>query len=360
MPQPRIVLAYAGGLEATVAIPWLAEQHAAEVVTVTLDLGQGAELADVRQRALDSGAVRAHVLDVKEEFARDYALRALRAGALREGGRLFATALGRPLLATYLVAIADMEQASAVAHGCRTEGDQRCLERAVRDRGPEFSIIAPVRTWAWTRNEVLAVARERGLPVPPGVSGDCRVDANVWGRSIECGMLQDPWVRPPEEVYTLTRPRTTCPDTPASVEIEFVEGMPVGVNGVTMGLVELMASLDTIAGAHGVGRIDLARPGGAGRPCREIAEAPAAAVLHLAHREVESLTVPWDLAQVASGLGRAYADLIEDGRWFTPTRDAIDAFVDRVQQRVTGVARLELFKGSCVVTGRASQPSGSA
>lgn len=350
--MPRIVLAYSGGLETTVAIPWLASQHDAEIVTVTLDLGQGTELAEVRQRALAAGAVRAHVLDVRDEFASDYALRALRAGALRERGHPLATALGRPLVAKHLVAIAHMEQAVAVAHGCRTGHDQARLETPIRALDSDLAMIAVVRTWSLTRDQVLASARERGLSVSATAAPGCRVEANLWGREIECDMLGDAWVPPRDEVYTLTRPRATCPDLPACVEIEFVQGIPTRVNRVAMGLVELVASLDAIAGAHGVGRIDMMNDGTRSGTLREVAEAPAAVVLDLALRDVASLTVPRDLDELARPLGRAYGDLIEEGRWFGPAREAIDAFVDRVQQRVSGTARLELFKGSCVVTGR--------
>ncbi len=358
MTDRRIVLAYAGGLETTVAIPWLAGRHGAGIVTVTLDLGQGGDLAGVRQRALDAGAVRAHVLDVREEFARDYALRALRAGACDEPGPPLSVALGRCLLARHLVAVAAMEQADSIAHGCRDEDDQHRLEAAVRSLGPRLTLIA-TRHRPLTEDGRLEIAREHG-PTDPPASG-ARIDSNLWGRTIECGMLVDPWVPPPEEVFALTRPRTTCPDQPAMLEIEFVQGLPTRVNGVAMGPVELLASLDTIAGAHGVGRIDRMAPRMSGATSRAVGEAPAAVVLAAARREVAALTHARDLEDVARMLGRVYADLIEQGRWHSPAREAIDAFVDRAQQDVTGLARLELFKGSCLVAGRgaprASHPS---
>jgi argininosuccinate synthase len=351
----RIVLAYSGGLDTSVAIPWLAERYGAEIVAVTLDLGQGKELSDVRERAVAVGAVRAHVIDVREEFARDFILPALQAGAVYEDRYPLATALGRPLIARKLVEIARIEGASAIAHGCTGKGnDQVRLDVSARAIEPDIAVIAPAREWDMTRPEEIAYARERDIPVPATIESPYSTDANLWGRSIECGVLEDPSVEPPEDVYALTKSPPECPDMPAYVEIEFDEGVPAAINGVQMPLVELIGSLETIAGAHGVGRIDMVENRLVGIKSREIYEAPAAVALHAAHRELEGFVIARDLERVKRDLGRTYADLVYNGLWFSPTREAIDAFVAKVQERVTGTVRLKFFKGLCQVVGRTS------
>ena len=351
----RIVLAYSGGLDTSVAIPWLVDRYDAEVIAVTLDLGQGRELEDVRERALAVGAVRAHVVDVRGEFARDYVLPALQAGALYEGRYPMATSLGRPLIAKRLVEIADLEGASAIAHGCTGKGnDQVRIDVSARAVNPAIRVIAPARIWNMSRPDEIAYAQARNIPVPATVDSPYSTDANLWGRSIECGVLEDPWTEPPEEIYTMTRAPAECPDTPAYVEIAFDAGVPTEVNGVAMPLIDLIDSLETIAGAHGVGRIDMVENRLVGIKSREIYEAPAATVLHAAHHELEMLVIPRDLERVKDGLGRVYADLVYNGLWFTQTREAIDAFVANVQPRVTGTVRLKLFKGDCHVVGRKS------
>jgi argininosuccinate synthase len=352
----RIVLAFSGGLDTSVAIRWLAERYGAEVVTVTLDVGQGRELVDVRERALAGGALRAHVIDAREEFARDYVLPSLQAGALYESAYPLATALGRPLIAKRLAEIAHMEGAEAIAHGCIGKiNDQVRIEVSARTVGPDLRIIAIGREWGMSRAEAIEYARRHSIPVP--VTGPYSIDANLWGRSIEGGVLEDPWAEPPEEIYTLTRPVKDCPDEPAYLEIEFESGVPVRTNDVEMSLLELIESLETIAGTHGVGRIDIVENRLVGIKSREIYEAPAAVVLHLAHRELEKLVIPRDLERVTHDLSRGYADLVYNGLWFSQTREAIDALVRAIQPRVTGTVRLKLFKGDCRVVGRKSPNS---
>jgi argininosuccinate synthase len=351
----RIVLAYSGGLDTSVAIPWLAEQYGAEVVAVTMDLGQGRELHDIRERALAVGAVRAHVLDVREEFAREFILPALQAGAIYEDRYPLATALGRPLIARHLVRIAELEGAAAIAHGCTGKGnDQVRLDVSSRALNPKIRVIAPAREWGMTRPDEIEYARQRGIPVPATVSSPYSTDANLWGRSIECGVLEDPWCEPPEEIYTLTRSPADCPDEPAYLEIEFEAGVPTKVNGVPMPLVELIGSIETIAGSHGVGRVDMVENRLVGIKSREIYEAPSAVVLHAAHKELEKLVIPRDLERVKHDMSRLYADLVYNGLWFTPTRHAIDAFTASIQERVCGVIRVKLFKGTCSIVGRKS------
>jgi argininosuccinate synthase len=351
----RIVLAYSGGLDTSVAIPWLTERYHAEIVALTLDLGQGRELDDVRERALSLGAVRAHVLDVREEFARELIVPALQACAMYEGRYPLNTALSRPLIARHLVDIARIEGAKLIAHGCTAKGnDQVRLEVSVRALDPSIRVIAPAREWGMTRSEEIEYAKQRNIPVPSTADVSYSTDVNLWGRSIECGALEDCWQEPPEDAYVLTRSPAEAPDTPAYVEIEFKQGVPVKINGVELGLVELVQSLQTIAGAHGVGRIDMVENRLVGIKSREIYEAPAAVTLHTAHTELQKFVIPRDLERLTAELGVKYADLIYNGLWFTQTREAIDALVLKVQERVTGTVRLKLFKGSCGVVGRQS------
>ncbi len=351
----RIVLAYSGGLDTSVAIPWLKEKYNAEIIAVTMDLGQGRELEEVRDRALAAGATRAHVLDLREEFARDYILPALKADAIYEDRYPMATSLGRPLIAEKLVEIAGIEQATAVAHGCTGKGnDQVRMDVTTRALNPKLRVIAPARDWGMTRPEEIEYARKRGVPVPATVESPFSTDSNLWGRSIECGVLEDPWMEPPEEIYTLTKSPAECPDEPAYVEIVFERGVPTLINGVAMPLLDLIASLGTIAGAHGVGRIDMVENRLVGIKSREIYEAPAAVALHAAHKELQKLVTTRDFDRFARTVSLQYADIVYNGLWFTPLRRALDAFVDSAQERVTGVVRLKLFKGDCRIVGRKS------
>ena len=352
----RIVLAYSGGLDTSVAIPWLAEKYRAEIVTVTMDLGQGKELDDARERALALGAARAHVLDLRGEFARDFVLPALQAGAVYEDRYPLATALGRPLIAKHLVEIARLEGATVVAHGCGTEkgNDAVRIDLAVRALNPALDVLAPLGLWDVTKQEKVAFAKKRGIPVPAGADSPYTTDVNLWGRSIEYGVLDDPWLEPPGDVYLLTRAPRDAPDIPAYVEVEFERGVPVAINGVSLSLVELISSLETIAGAHGVGRIDLLENRLGDTKSREIYEAPAGVLLHAAHNELQKYVTPRDLARLASDVSVRYADLVYNGLWYSPTREAIDALVAKVQERVTGAIRLKLFKGDHRVVGRKS------
>ena len=354
----RIVLAYSGGLDTSVAVKWLADKYDAEIVTVTIDLGQGKELDDVRERALAVGAVRAHVVDAREEFARDYIVPALQAGAIYESRYPLATALGRPLIAKKLVEIAEMEDAGIIAHGCTGKGnDQVRMDVSSRALNPAIQVVAPARVWGLTRPEEIKYAQKHGIPVPASVENPYSTDTNLWGRSIECGVLEDPWVEPPEDIYALTKSPVDAPNVPAYVEVEFTAGVPTKVNGVSMPLTELINSLETIAGTHGIGRIDMVENRLVGIKSREIYEAPAACVLHAAHRELETLVIPRDLERLKVSLSKAYADLVYDGLWFSVTRESIDAFVASIQKRVSGIVKVKLFKGDCRVVGRKSPMS---
>jgi argininosuccinate synthase len=351
----RIVLAYSGGLDTSVAIPWMAEKYDAEIIAVTMDLGQGKELEEVRERALATGAIRAHVLDLREEFARDYVLPALKADAIYEDRYPMATSLGRPLIAQKLVEIAEVENATAVAHGCTGKGnDQVRLDVTTRALNPKLKVIAPARVWGMTRPEEIAYARRHGVQVPATVDSPYSTDTNLWGRSIECGVLEDPWQEPPDDIYTLTKSPAECPSQAAYIEISFERGIPTAINGVTMPILDLIDRLATVAGSHGVGRIDMVENRLVGIKSREIYEAPAAVALHTAHKELQKFVTTRDLDRIARYVSLQYADLVYNGLWFTPTREALDAFVDKVQERVTGTVRLKLFRSDCRVVGRKS------
>jgi argininosuccinate synthase len=329
----RIVLAYSGSLSTTVAIPWLTETYGAEIVTVTVDLGADQELGTVRDRALAAGAVRAHVLDVREEFAHDYVLRALKADAMLVGA-----SLSRPLLARKLVEVADMEQADAVAHGCTAELDHVRFDTAARALSPGNMVLAPALEWGMTRQEQVQYARVRGISVPASVDGVHKIDATLWGRSIKCGPLEGQRTDAREGMHTLTQAAEDCPHEAAYVEMTFERGVPTAINGVSMGLVELIASLGTIAGAHGVGR-DTNQD--------MIYEAPAAVVLHTARGELHRLVAAPEVERFSHIVRHHYTAIGCSGLWFTPLREALDAYLDRVHEQVTGLVRLKLFKGDC-------------
>lgn len=351
----RIVLAYAGGLDTTVAVPWLAEQYDAEVVTLTLDLGQGQDLALVRERALAAGAARAHVLDVRAEFADGFILPALQAGALYEGRYPLTTALGRPLLASKLVDIARIEGTTLVAHCCTGKGnDQIRIDVSARALEPSMTVIAPTRHWKMTVEEQVEYARSRGIAATAPPPGAYTVDTNLWGRSIQSGALEDPWAEPPADVFALTADQLACPAQPAYVEISFDQGIPTALNGVTMPFLDIVATLSTIAGDHGVGRLDLIENRLVGIKTREVYEAPAAVVLHQAHAELESFVSPRNLSRLKAELAVTYADLVYDGLWYSPVREALDGFMARVQEKVSGTIRVKLFKGAASMVGRQS------
>ena len=345
----RIVLAYSGGLETSAAISWLAGKYRAEVVTLTLDLGQSPGLDDVRERALAAGAVRAHVLDAREEFARDFVLPALQAGAMAGDRDLLATPLTRPLIARKLVEIAHIEGAKAVAHA---ERHLAALDRSLHVLDPALEVIALARTWGLSPAELIHYAKQRGIPVSASVDRSYRTDVNLWGRTIECGLLIDPSQEVPEDVYERTKPPAEAAEQPAYVELEFERGRPITLNGIAMSLVELIQCLDTIAGEQAIGRGDCVTTGVAGGASRQAFESPSAAALHVAHADLQHFVTPPDLHRLSVELSAKYADLVREGRWDSPTREAIDALVANVQQKVTGTVRLKLFKGRCDVAGR--------
>jgi argininosuccinate synthase len=347
----RIVLAYSGGLDTSAAIPWLKEHFDAEVVAVTMDLGQQRELEAVRDRALAIGALRAHVLDVRELFVHDHILPALKADALFDDRSPMTAALARPLIAEKLVQIAEIEHAQTVAHGGAGTGRRAAFDTLIRALNPRLKIVTPARDWGMSRGEVADYAHARGVPLPAGFDSPFRSELNLWGRSIECQTLDD---EPPEEIYKLTRPAKECPDEPAYLEIQFEHGAPAAVNNVAMPVIELIAALNVIASTHGVGRIDVVEHRVGSTRLREIGEAPAAVLLHAAHRELRRITAPRELERFCSKVSDEYADIIYSGLWFSPLRKALDGFVESVQEKLSGTVRLKLFKGAYSIVARSA------
>ncbi len=353
----RIALAFSGGLDTSVMIRWLQENYNAEIVTVSGDLGQEKELKGIREKAFALGAVAAYEVDLKEEFVNDFAFHALKAGALYEGSYPLATALGRPLLGKALVEVAKKENCTVVAHGCTGKGnDQVRFEAAVWGIAPDLKVIAPVRNWEFrSREDEIAYCAKHGIPVAATKASPYSIDENIWGTSIECGVLEDPTVAPPEDAYQRTLSAEDAPSDSTNVAIDFVQGIPVAVNGEKLGAIELLKKLNRIAGENGVGRLDLIENRLVGIKSREIYEAPAATLLHFAHREIERLTLDKWTARYKEQVSPAYADLIYNGLWFSPLREALDAFVDETQKRVTGNIVVKLYKGTMRVLSRSSE-----
>ena len=353
MAEDKIVLAYSGGLDTSVAIRWLQEQYQARVVTLTIDLGM-VDLEEIRKRALQIGAENALTVDGEQAFYEDFISPALRAGAIYEEQYPLATALGRPLIARYLTEVARKEGAYAVAHGCTGKGnDQVRLDVGVGALAPELKVIAPIREWGMSREEELEYARRHDIPVPQG-KGPYSVDENLWGRSVEAGDLEDPWQEPPEAAFAWTRPTTATPGEAAYLEIGFEQGLPIGLNGETMGGVDLVRHLSRLAGEHGVGRIDHVENRLVGIKSREVYEAPAAVVLHAAHKSLESMTLSKEQLRLKARIAQEYADLVYNGLWYTQHRRDLDAYVGSTQRYVSGTVRIRVHKGRCAVVGRKS------
>ena len=356
--RKKIVLAYSGGLDTSVAIRWLQERYESDIVTLTMDLGANASLDEARDRALTIGAIRADVLDVREEFVRDYVWPALQAGALYEGVYPLATALGRPLIAKHLVRIAKEEGAFAIAHGCTGKGnDQVRFDVSAAALAPDLLVIAPAREWGMGRDQEIVYARERDIPLNLNKRSAYSVDENLWGRSVEAGDLEDPWLEPPEDAYTWTTSVSNAPAEPLYVEIAFEQGLPVAIDGHAMDGLALIERLHEAAGAHGVGRIDHIENRLVGIKSREIYEAPAAIVLSAAHRALEAMVLTKDQSRFKERMATEYADLVYNGLWFSAHRLDLDAYVRSTQQFVTGSIRMRLHRGTATVVGRRSDVS---
>ena len=358
MPQPssnpeKIVLAYSGGLDTSVAVPWLKERYDAEIITLTMDLGM-VDLASIQQRAVAVGAAKALTVDARDVLVEEFLFPALQAGAIYEGMYPLATALGRPLIARCLAEAAIAEGAYAVAHGCTGKGnDQVRIDVGVAALAPDLKVIAPIRDWGMSREDEMDYARERNLPISAGKSR-FSVDENLWGRSAEAGELEDPWQEPPEAAYEWTRPTSQTPDEPAYLEIHFDQGIPTAVDGESMNGTALINHLNTVAGEHGVGRIDHVENRLVGIKSREIYEAPAAVTLHAAHQSLEAMTLSKDQARTKARVAQEYADIVYNGLWFTAHREDLDAYVRSTQRYVTGDVRVRLHRGTSTVVGRSA------
>ena len=354
----KVVLAYSGGLDTSVAIRWLKEKYNLDVITFTVDVGNVPDLEAIRQKAEDVGAVKALVKDATEEFVKYFVFPALQADAIYEGQYPLATALARPLMAKLLVDVALEEGASVVAHGCTGKGnDQVRFEVGVNSLAPGMKIIAPAREWGMTREETISYAQRYNIPIPITVSSPYSIDENLWGRSIECGVLENPWTEPPEDVYAWTKSPDKTPDKPGYVEIGFEQGIPVAIDGQQMDGVSLIQRLSELAGEHGIGRIDHIENRLVGIKSREIYEAPAAVVLLQAHLALEAMTLAKDQLRFKQKITQDYADLIYNGLWFTSLHQDLAAYVKSSQRFVTGTVRVKLFKGNCKVVGRKSPKS---
>ena len=354
----KVVLAYSGGLDTSVAIKWLQEKYSLDVVTVTIDVGNERDFSAARQKALDTGAIKAVVIDAKELFVRYFIFPALQANAIYEGQYSLATALSRPLMAKLLVDTALEEGASSVAHGCTGKGnDQVRFEVSTNALAPDLKIIAPAREWGMTREETIEYARRHDIPIPVTVDNPYSIDECLWGKSIECGVLEDPWTEPPEDIYTWTKSSDNAPDKPGYLEISFEEGIPTAISGQNMDGISLIQQLNELAGEHGVGRVDHVENRLVGIKSREIYEAPAAVVLLQAHLALEALTLAKDQLRFKQKVAQEYADIIYNGLWFTSLHQDLAAYVKSSQRFVTGTVRLKLFKGSYRIVGRKSPKS---
>jgi argininosuccinate synthase len=354
----RVVLAYSGGLDTSVAIPYLAEKTGAEVIAVAVDVGQGGEdLEAIRKRALACGAVEAEVVDAREEFAADYCLPALRANALYMDRYPLVSALSRPLIVAHLVEAAHKYGGTIVSHGCTGKGnDQVRFEVGIGSLAPHLKVIAPARDFAWTRDKAIAYAQERDLPIDVTHKSPYSIDQNVWGRAVETGFLEDIWNAPIEEVYAYTAD-PTVPRDPDTVVVTFEQGRPVALDGETVTPYQAVTELNRRAGAQGVGRLDMVEDRLVGIKSREVYEAPGAIALIAAHQELENVTVERDVARFKRGVDQRWAELVYDGLWFSPLRQALDAFIDDTQKHVSGEIRLTLHGGRATVTGRRSEAS---
>ncbi|MFZ2384950.1 MAG: argininosuccinate synthase [Candidatus Omnitrophota bacterium] len=355
----KVVLAYSGGLDTSCIVRWLKEKGY-EVVCFIADLGQGLgngeDFGEIEKRALVAGASRVYIKDLRKEFIEDFIIPALKADAVYEGKYLLATALGRPLIAKYLVDIARREKATAVAHGCTGKGnDQVRIEVTVGMLDPGLEIIAPVRDWEFrSREEEIEYARKFGIPIDVTKKKPYSIDRNIWGISIEAGILEDLEQEPPEDAYMITRSPAAAPASPKYIEVSFEKGIPCALDGEKMPADALIQRLNEIGGGHGVGRCDMVENRLVGIKSREIYEAPGATILHQAHKELECLVFDRELAHFKEGITLKYSEMIYNGLWYSPLREALGKFVDSTQATVTGSVRLKLFRGNCQAVGRKS------
>ena len=356
MSKEKVILAYSGGLDTSVAITWLMKDY--DVVAVCMDVGEGKDLDFIHDKALKVGAVESYVLDVKDEFAEEYVLPALQAHAYYEQKYPLVSALSRPVISKKLVEIAHKTGATTIAHGCTGKGnDQVRFEVAIAALDPNLKVIAPVREWKWSREEEIGYAKANGVPVPADLDNPYSVDQNLWGRANECGVLENPWNQAPEDAFGITTSPEEAPDTPEFVDIEFKEGKPVALNGEELKLADLIQKLNTIAGKHGVGRIDHVENRLVGIKSREIYECPGAITLLTAHKEIEDITLVREVSHFKPILENELSNLIYNALWFSPATEAIIAYIKETQKVVNGTAKVKLYKGHAQVVARKSPNS---
>lgn len=356
MSKRKIVVAYSGGLDTSVMVKWLSEKYNAEIITATGFLGQVKEIEGVKEKAAKTGAAKSHIFDLREEFITQYAWKALKAGALYEGSYPMATAIGRPLLAKMLVDVAVQEGADSVAHGCTGKGnDQVRFEVGVQSLAPHLNVIAPLRIWEFkSREQEMDYALKNNIPIKATKDNPYSIDENLWGLAIECGILEDPTIAPPEDAYQITVNPIYAPDQPAAISIGFEKGIPVSLNGVELNAVELVSQLRDLGAAYGVGRLDMIENRVVGIKSREIYEAPAAVILHHAHSELEKLILDKETFRFKQDISNKIANLIYDGLWYSPLFKSLMAFVDSTQENLSGEVKLELYKGNIKTLSRNS------
>ena len=356
--KEKIVLAYSGGLDTSVAIKWLQDNYNYDVIAVAIDVGEGKDLEFTKQKALDLGAIESHVVDATEVFADEYILPALKANALYEGQYPIVSALSRPLITKLLVDIARKSGASAVAHGCTGKGnDQVRFDVSFAALAPDLKIVAPVREWGMSRDEEFAYAEKHNVPIPVDKDKPYSIDQNMWGRACEAGVLEDPWVEPPEDAYELTVALNETPAEPDEITIDFEAGKPIKLNGEKLSLAQMILKLNKVAGKHGIGRLDMIENRLVGIKSREVYEIPAAAVLIAAHKGLECLVQTRDLMHFKPVIEQKIADMIYEGQWYSPLMEGLFSFVEATQKDVSGTVRLKLFKGHAIVVGRKSPNS---
>ena len=356
--KDKVILAYSGGLDTSAAIKWIAEKYDMDVIALSIDLGMERDYESIRQKALKVGAIKAAVVDAKDVFINEYVFPALQADAIYEGQYTLATALARPLIAKLMVETALQEGATAVAHGCTGKGnDQVRFDVSTAALAPQLKVIAPAREWGMTREETIEYAKQHEIPVPVTVASPYSIDENLWGKSIECGVLEDPWVEPPEDIFTWTKSPTDAPDEPSYIEIGFERGIPTSLDGQGLSGAALVEKLNSLAGEHGVGRIDHLENRLVGIKSREIYEAPAATVLLSAHLALEQMTLSRDQLRFKQKVAQEYADLIYNGLWFSALRQDLAAYVQSTQRHVSGTVRVKLLKGKSALVGRKSPKS---
>ncbi|WHY78774.1 argininosuccinate synthase [Neobacillus sp. WH10] len=355
MTKEKIVLAYSGGLDTSVSVKWIQEKYGYDVIALGLDVGEGKDLEAIKSKALNVGAVKAYIVDAKELLAKEYILPALKANCLYEGKYPLSSALSRPLISKLLVEVAEKEGATAVAHGCTGKGnDQVRFEVSIQALNPSLKVVAPVREWGMTRDEEIAYAEENEIPIPVDLDNPFSIDANIWGRACEAGVLEDPWAEAPEAAFAWTNPIELTPEKAEYVEIEFEQGVPVALNGEQLPLVQLIETLNQLGGKHGVGRIDHIENRLVGIKSREVYENPAALILINAHKELEFLTLTREVTQFKTQVEQQMAKIIYEGLWYSPLKSALDAFIDETQKTVSGTIRVKLHKGNHTVVGRKS------